>query len=94
VDAGAKLDRDSALTFPIALADGRNIAFIGEAEDLLHALSDAERASNHWRIAIRMLDNAVREPSYLKTATLSLQTALALDGRLDHLNEAPEAVTE
>ena len=87
MDAGAKLDRDSALTFPIALSDGRMVASIGEAADLFHALSDAQRSTNHWRIAIRMLDNALRETSYLKTATLSLQTALALDGRLDHLND-------
>jgi hypothetical protein len=93
-EAVARLDRDSALTFPIALADGRMIASIGEAADLLHALSETERTSNHWLIAIRMLDNAIREPSYLKTATLSLQTALAMDGRLDHLNAAPAAVTE
>jgi hypothetical protein len=91
-EEGAKLDRDSALTFPIALSDGRMVASIGEAADLLHALSEAERSSNHWRIAIRMLDNAIREQSYLKTATLSLQTALAMDGRLDHLTEAPAAV--
>ena len=93
-DAGAKLDRDSALTFPIALSDGRMVASIDEAANLFHALSETQRSSNHWRIAIRMLDNAIREPSYLKTATLSLQTALAMDGRLDHLNEAPAAVTE
>jgi hypothetical protein len=29
-----------------------------------------------------MLDQALIEPAYLKTATLSLQTALAMDGLL------------
>ena len=29
-----------------------------------------------------MLNNALKEPTYLKTATMSLQTALILDGIL------------
>jgi hypothetical protein len=30
-------------------------------------------------VAVRMLDNALTQPTYLKTATLSLQTALLMD---------------
>jgi hypothetical protein len=40
-----------------------------------------------------MMDHAIREASYLKAATLSLQTALAMDGRLDHLH-GPSAGTD
>jgi hypothetical protein len=29
-----------------------------------------------------MLNNALKEPTYLRTATMSLQTALVLEGRL------------
>lgn len=81
------LERASALTFPIALADGQTVATVGDAVNLFETLNETQRAANHWRIAIRMMDHAIREASYLKTATLSLQTALAMDGLLDHLNQ-------
>ena len=77
-----KLERHSALSFPIALADGRTIAEIGDVADLFESLTEAQQSSSHWSIAIRMLDQALIEPAYLKTATLSLQTALAMDGLL------------
>jgi len=76
------LHRHSPLTFPIALADGRTISKIGDAADLFENLTDAQRRSSHWSIAVRMLDHALNEPAYLKTATMSLQTALAMDGLL------------
>ena len=76
------LDRHSLLAFPIALADGRTIAQIGDAADLFGDLTDAQRKTSHWSIAVRMLDHALNEPAYLKTATMSLQTALAMDGLL------------
>jgi hypothetical protein len=83
------LERDSALTFPIALADGQTVVTVGDAATLFETLTLAQRDANHWQIAIRMMDHAIREASYLKTATLSLQTALAMDGLLDHLTEPP-----
>jgi hypothetical protein len=76
------LERHSALSFPIALADGRTISEIGDVVDLFESLTEAQRSSSHWSIAIRMLDHALHEQAYLKTATLSLQTALAMDGLL------------
>jgi len=77
-----ELKRHSALSFPIALADGRTISEIGDVADLFESLTEAQRDSSHWSIAIRLLDQALIEPAYLKTATLSLQTALAMDGLL------------
>ena len=76
------LERHSALAFPIALADGRTISEIGDVANLFDSLTEPQRNSSHWSIAIRMLDHALREQAYLKTATLSLQTALAMDGLL------------
>ncbi|MBV9455929.1 MAG: hypothetical protein JO141_00210 [Bradyrhizobium sp.] len=76
------LERHSALSFPITLADGRTISEIGDVADLFDELTEAQRSSSHWSIAIRMLDHALHEEAYLKTATLSLQTALAMDGLL------------
>jgi hypothetical protein len=37
------------------------------------------RSSRWWHIAIRMFSSAQREPAYLKAATISLQTAFALE---------------
>ena len=82
------LERHSALAFPITLADGRTISEIGDVVDLFGALTEAQRNSSHWSIAIRMLDHALREETYLKTATLSLQTALAMDGLLPPPSQA------
>lgn len=76
------LKRHSALSFPVKLADGRTISEIGDVADLFESLTEAQQGSSHWSIAIRMLDQALFEPAYLKTATLSLQTALAMEGML------------
>jgi hypothetical protein len=78
----AEFERHSALSFPITLADGRTISEIGHVADLFETLTETQRGSSHWSIAIRMLDHALHERAYLKTATLSLQTALAMDGLL------------
>jgi hypothetical protein len=75
---------NSQLAFPLTLTDGRTIATVGEAADYFARLSLDQRDLSHWKIAIRMLNNALREPIYLKTATMSLQTALVLDGILAH----------
>jgi hypothetical protein len=79
------LDRSSALAFPIALSDGQTVATVGDAAHLFETLTEKQRDASHWGIAIRMMDHALRQPTYLKTATLSLQTALAMDGLLDHM---------
>jgi hypothetical protein len=76
------LDRYTALAFPIVLADGRTVSEIGDVADLFEELTEAQRRSSHWSIAIRMMDHALNERAYLKTATLSLQTALIMDGLL------------
>ncbi len=81
----AELSRASNLAFPIEIVDGPPIITVGEAADLLSALSDESREKGHWRVAIKMLNTALREPSYLKAATLSLRTALVLDQRVGHV---------
>lgn len=79
---GPQLSRTSTLPFELGLTDGRTIRTVGEAADFLSALAEDQRQRNHWRIAIRMLDNAFREPAYLMAATMSLQTALVMDGSM------------
>ena len=53
-----ELKRHSALSFPIALADGRTISEIGDVADLFESLTEAQRGSSHWSIAVRMLEAA------------------------------------
>ena len=76
------LNNGSPLSFPLTLTDGKVIATVGEAASWFAGLTLEQRGKGHWMIAIRMLNNALKEPSYLKTATMSLQTALILDGIL------------
>jgi hypothetical protein len=45
-------------------------------------LTPEQREESHWSIAIRMLGNALKQPTYLKAATISLQTALVVEALL------------
>ncbi|MDP1584431.1 MAG: hypothetical protein Q8M18_13505 [Bradyrhizobium sp.] len=76
------LSNSSRLSFPLTLTDGTVLATVGEAAVYFAGLTPAQRDKGHWTIAIRMLNNALKEPTYLRTATMSLQTALVLDGIL------------
>jgi hypothetical protein len=78
--------RDTRLPFVIELSDGSKIATMGDVEACLRNMSDEQREASHWAIAVRMVANAMTEPAYLKAATLSLQTALAMDGLLARMN--------
>jgi hypothetical protein len=60
----------SPLSFPVSLADGTTVAMIGDAANYVGKLSEEQR------------ERFLREPRYLKTTTISFQTALALDGVL------------
>jgi hypothetical protein len=72
----------SSLSFPLTLLDGRTIETIGDATNYLAHLPAQKLTQFHWTVAIRMLDHAVTEPAYLKTATMCFQTALAMHGVL------------
>jgi hypothetical protein len=78
-----EVNNATSLAFTLELRDGRSIARVGEAADYLAGLTQEQREAGHWKVAIRMLNNAIKEPSYLRAATMSLQTALLLDGVLD-----------
>jgi hypothetical protein len=72
----------SPLAFPLTLNNGQVIETVGDAASHFATLCDEKRAQSHWQVAVRMLNNALNEPTYLKTATMSLQTALLMDGLL------------
>jgi len=76
------LTNSSPLPFPLALVDGTIIETVGEAATFLAGLSRDRREEGHWTIAIRMLNIALKEPTYLKAATMSLRTASVVEGRI------------
>jgi hypothetical protein len=73
---------NSPLSFPLTLVDGRTIETIGDATIYLSRLPEEQCRQHRWTVAIRMLDHALTEPAYLRTATLCFQTALAMEGEL------------
>jgi hypothetical protein len=82
ITAEPDLTRDTLLTFSIELRDGSRLETVGDAEAYLSDLSDRQQDNDHWGIAVRMFDNALQQPAYLKAATMALQTAMAMDGLL------------
>jgi hypothetical protein len=76
------LANTSPLAFTLTLTDGREIATLKDASLFFATLTPEQREASHWSIAIRMLGNALKQPTYLKAATISLQTALVIDALL------------
>ena len=74
------LDKTSALPIPLVLIDGKPLATIGDAGAYLSRLSPEQLEKHHWKVAIKLLDSALKEPRYLYAANVTLQTALILDG--------------
>ena len=68
---------DKPLPFEIELVSGSKIRTIGEAQKCLLRFRN-ERAS-HWQLASGMFRKAMNQPEYLKLATMSLETAFALE---------------
>jgi hypothetical protein len=62
-----------------ALNNGQVIETVGDAAAYFGTLSADQLGQHHWKVAVRLLDNALNQPTYLRTATMSLQTALLLD---------------
>ncbi|QPF81803.1 hypothetical protein IC762_18530 [Bradyrhizobium genosp. L] len=78
-----ELEKRSPLAFPIALKDGRRLETVGDAADYLSRLNVEQRERFYWRNAIMMFNNAMREPNYLKIATMNLRSALVYDRLVD-----------
>jgi hypothetical protein len=69
----------SPLSFSMTLLDGQVIETVGDAAAYFGTLSPDQLDGHHWQVAVKMLDHALNQPTYLRTATISLQTALTLD---------------
>jgi thiamine phosphate synthase YjbQ (UPF0047 family) len=76
------LANTSPLAFTLTLTDGREIETLKDASLFFATLTPEQREASHWNIAIRMLGNALKQPTHLKAATISLQTALVIDALL------------
>jgi hypothetical protein len=77
-----EITNHTPISFALRLMDGRTLRLVGEVGQFFADLSQDQRSLSHWQVAIRMFAHAMSEPAYLKAATMSLQTALLLDGLL------------
>jgi hypothetical protein len=78
------LTNNSTISFPLTLKGGRQtIRTVGDAADYFSSLSAEQRDRNYWSVAIKMFKHAIEEHPYLTAATISLQTALLMDGLLE-----------
>jgi hypothetical protein len=82
-DFALLLDKTTALPIPLVLIDAKTLATIGDAGGYLSRLSAEQMEKHHWKVAIKLLDSALKEPRYLYAANVTLQTALILDGLLE-----------
>ena len=68
----------SPLAFPLTLKSRQVIETVGDAASYFGTLTEERREHSHRQIAVRMLNNALDQPTYLKTATMSLRPAALL----------------
>lgn len=75
------LEKTSPLAFSLTLKDGRKLETVGDAANYLYltSLTEEQRERVHWKTAILMLNNAMKESRYLTTATVNLRSALLYD---------------
>jgi hypothetical protein len=66
-------------SFPACIEGRRKIDTVGDVADFLSSLTEDQRERVHWRTAILMLNNAMKESRYLKIAVINLRSALAYD---------------
>lgn len=78
------------LSFPLELKDGMRLTVVGNAVVYFTRLSREQQEAHYWQRAIRMFNIAAKEPTYLRTATICLQTALLMDQLLADLPTAAE----
>lgn len=65
---------------PIILADGREIATLRQATELMHGLPALHLNNRHWQEAARIILVAVDDPSQVEAAARQLRRALREEG--------------
>jgi hypothetical protein len=73
-----ELERNSRLAFPI-MFKGQTLETVGEATDLFAQLSHEQINRHYWHRAVITMQTAIKSRLYLKTATINLQTAVAME---------------
>ena len=73
------LEKTSPLAFSLTLKDGRKLETVGDAANYLSSLTEEQRERVHWKTAVLMLNNAMKESRYLTTAIVNLRSALLYD---------------
>lgn len=76
------------LAFELACTNA-TLTTMGNAVRLIAGLTPGQREIHFWKIAIHSLNIAVKEPRYIKAATINLQTALNLSGMLAQRSDTP-----
>jgi hypothetical protein len=71
----------SPLAFELVCKD-RVLTTIGDAVRFLSELTPEQRETYWWKAAVHTINSAIKEPRYIKAATITLQTALNLSGKL------------
>jgi hypothetical protein len=85
---GAGLISTTPLAFEL-VCKGKVLKTLGDAVRLCGELMPEQREEYCWRVAIHTLNSAIKEPRYLTAATITLQTALNLNGMLAEPPEGP-----
>ena len=75
----SRLTLITSLPFPLELKGGMRLTVVGDVVVYLTRLSETRQEAHYWKRVIRMFNIAVSEPTYLRTATICLQTALLMD---------------
>jgi hypothetical protein len=78
----SKLISSTPLAFEIVCKD-TTLTTIGDAVRMIARLTPEQRETYWWKSAIYTLNSAVKEPRYINAATITLQTALNLNGMLE-----------
>ena len=73
---------DRRFSAPIALLDGRTIATLSDAREMMFSLSPSQRRLAVWRFASLTLTDAAIDDARLEQAELLLTRALKAEGLL------------
>jgi hypothetical protein len=66
------------LSAPITLRDGRTIATLGQAREMMFSLPPASRSKSTWRIAASLLSESAADNSHAKLVDAETELSLAL----------------
>jgi hypothetical protein len=70
------------LPTPLQLSNGETLTTVGDAVIYFTHLTRSQQAKHTWQRTIEMFNVAINETAYLGAATITLQTALRIDGLL------------